>query len=149
MSRQPAQAHIFLCREKDGVIEYAVFKRSDMTFCSHVPLGILMEGEAPDSGAARILRREYGVDGHMALHPLKSVEYAPVNLMCMEKKQGWGAELAVIPVHFFYVLCSADIACPPGFLSLSWNTYNTARDLLYYEYQKDALDELDRKLALG
>lgn len=149
MSRQPIQVHIYLYRKRQGDYEYAIFNRSDLTFCWQGICGGLEDQETLEEGARRELWEEAGVKGDLPLYKLESISYLPDNIFGARECGIWGKEVVVIPMYFFAMPYDGEITLSWEHTEVRWLSFAEAHEKVYYKDQKIALYELHERLKRG
>jgi dATP pyrophosphohydrolase len=146
MARQPKQVHVFLFRQKDNKIEYAIFQRTDMLFCWQGICGGLEDNETLKEGARREIFEEAGIKEQLPLYPLESISYLPDNIFSIDVRTIWGKEVIVVPMYFFAMHFNGQVKLSDEHNDMKWLTYDDAYNLIYYKDQQIALYELNEKL---
>jgi dATP pyrophosphohydrolase len=101
MSRAPFQVLILpYIRTKQGLIEYAIFRRSDGDYWQAIAGGG-EEGEAPEEAAKREIKEEAGIPKECDIITLDSKAYIPV--IGVTGEYTWGVGVLVIPEYTFGV----------------------------------------------
>ena len=143
MARAPFQVLVLPFRLVQSRIEYAVFKRADAGWWQ----GIAGGGEGAETAletARRETREEAGIPENASFIPLDSKFTVPAEVFGFP----WGQEILVVPEFAF------GVESPDSTLRLSsehtearWVDYETARQLLKWDSNRNALWELHHRLT--
>jgi len=144
MPRTPFNAHIFPYRKtEEGVLEYALLKRTDAGFWMGAAGGG-EDNETPPEAARRETFEETGLSTDSEFIQLDTVAPVPVTEFAVTH---WENTLYVIPQYNFGVLVNnQDIILSREHTEYRWLNYEQAYALLKFDDDKTALWELDRKL---
>lgn len=150
MARSKYQVLILpYCINKDGEIEYCVFKRSDI----HVWQFISGGGEDFDSSILETARRECYEEAkipEISMY-IELETTSSISTECFKtSREIWGNECLVIPEYTFAVkLENKELQISEEHKEYRWVTYEEAIELLRYDSNKVALWELDNKIRMG
>ena len=145
MPRAPFNAFTFPYRSsKGGGFEYALLKRSDAGFW-HGASGGGEDEETPLEAAKRETFEEAGIPPECEFYQLDTVGYIPA--AGFRDSHLWGEDTYVIPQYYFAVLTDKkELVLSPEHLEFRWMNYSEAHDLLKFDYDKNALWELNQRL---
>ena len=147
MPRAPFQVLVFLFRQTEGgQFEFALFKRSDASYWQGVAGGGEDE-ETPLQAAQRETYEEAGISPSHHYFELNSLNTVPVAEVCGFL---WGQEVLVIPEYCFGVEINDEhIILSAEHSDIRWTDYETARRLLKWDSNKNAIWELNFRLTKG
>ena len=145
MPRAPFNAFTFPYRQTaEGGFEYALLKRSDAGFW-HGASGGGEDEESPIQAARRETFEEAGIPPESSFLQLDTIGYIPV--AGFRDSHLWGEDVYVIPQYYFAVLTEIkELVLSREHLEFRWLRYEDAHDLLKYDYDKNALWELNQRL---
>ncbi len=123
--------------------EFAVLKRRDADYWQFVAGGGEV-GETPLEAARRETMEEIGIGDELI--SLDSMSTVPKNHF--KAAAAWGKDVYVIPEYCFGVdVGNFEIMLSAEHIELQWATYNQARRLLQWDSNRNALWELNERLA--
>ena len=147
MARAPFQVLVLPYRFRGtGEISYAVFKREPSTggYWQGVAGGG-EDDETPLQAARREAQEEAGITPDSEFLKLDTFNKIPV-----EGVSGfiWGEKVLVIPQYFFGVLFESErLRLSDEHTEYRWLDYESARDILYWDSNRNALWELNHRLT--
>lgn len=144
MARAPFQVLVFPYRLQAGEPLYAVFRRSDAGFWQAVAGGG-EDRESAEEAAHREAYEEAGIPPELPLLTLQATFCVPVT--SFSESYLWGDSLYVVPVHCFGLRVETqELTLSQEHTEYRWLTYGEAAALLYFEGDRTALWELDRRV---
>lgn len=149
MARQAKQVHIYLYRKRNGVLEYAIFQRSDMQICWQGVCGGLEGDETLLQGARRELWEEAGITEATPLYMLETVSFVPTAQFGKKHRDAWGESVVVVPMYCYGMEYNGKITLSDEHIDVKWMQYDDAFKAVYFDSQKTALYELNEKLLRG
>lgn len=149
MARQPVQVHIYLYRKNGEQYEYAIFRRSDSSYCWQGICGGLEDSETLEDGARRELYEEAGIAGRFLLYRLECISYVPASVYGPKRQEIWGENVIVVPMHYFAMEFDGDVKLSFEHSEIKWLPFEEAYDLVYFDSQETALYELNERLIRG
>jgi dATP pyrophosphohydrolase len=146
MPRAPFQVLIIpYFRTSKGMIEYAVFNRSDAGYGQFLSGGGEND-ETPMVAAIREAHEEAGISPKSIFFKLDSIATVPTNVF--KGHESWGKEVYVIPEHCFAVeVFSKNIRLSAEHDEYKWGDFQTASGLLKWDSNRNALWELNQRLS--
>ena len=147
--RQPVNVMVFPFRlGRDGLVEYAVFRRADDANWQPVGGGVEGDEELP-AAARREAFEETGWSGG-ALYRLDMV--GGVGRDDFAARVYWPSDVYIVTKHFFGLDLgpdAADVTLSREHRESRWCGYDEAYALLRYDDDRTALWELNERLRLG
>jgi dATP pyrophosphohydrolase len=146
MARAPFQVLIFpYIEHEQGVIEYAIFRRSDGDYWQALAGGG-EEGETPEEAARREIKEEAGIVGNHDIISLDSKASVPV--IGVTGEYTWGDDVFVIPEYPFGVRVKCrELRLSKEHIGYKWVGYEEAMSMLKWDSNKNALWELNERLT--
>jgi len=146
MARAPFQVLIFpYIKDKHGLFEYALFRRSDGHYWQAIAGGG-EEGETPAETAKREIQEETGIPGDRDIVALNSKAFIPAVDVISE--HAWGDDTHVIPEYAFAVKVGhKKLKLSKEHIEYKWVSYEEAMSMLKWKSNKNALCELNERLA--
>jgi dATP pyrophosphohydrolase len=146
MARAPFQILIFpFIKNEQGLIEYAVFRRSDGDYWQAIAGGG-EEGEVPEQTAIRELQEEAGIPICNRMTRLDSKAFIPV--VGITGEFTWGNDVFVIPEYTFGVeVENRQLKLSKEHREYQWVNYEEAIKMLKWDSNKNALWELNERLT--
>lgn len=145
MARAPFQTLIIPHKLTDDGIRYAVFLRSDGNFWQWIAGGG-EDDETPLDAARREAFEEAGIPRDAELLKLDSCNTVPV--VGVIGHFMWGPDVLVVPEHCFGVRVDGfEIRLSHEHTEYRWVDYEEALALLEFDSNKNALWELNHRLA--
>jgi dATP pyrophosphohydrolase len=145
MSRAPFQVLVLPYRFVNDRREYCVFRRQDSGRWQGVAGGG-EDDETPEPAARRELMEETGLE--LPVQRLQSMDTMPVTTFRNRRHYGWPDDLYVVPQYTFGVDATGrEVVLSDEHSGLAWLDYQVAHDLLFFQSNKNALWELDYRLA--
>jgi len=142
--RAPYQVLVFPYIIKDGLIEFAIFNRSDSDYWQGIAGGGEDE-ETPIEAAKRELFEETGILGNVSLKQLDSISSLSVENVVGEFL--WGEHIYVIKEYCFGAhFLTKDITLSKEHLQYKWLPFEEAVKKLKWDSNKTALWELNKRL---
>ncbi|MCK4575875.1 NUDIX domain-containing protein [candidate division WOR-3 bacterium] len=144
MARAPFQVLIFpYIRDEQGLIEYAIFRRSDGDYWQ-VIAGGGEEGETPEEAARREIQEEAGIPSNSNITSLDSKAFIPV--VSVTGEYTWGDDVFVIPEYTFGVRVEhRQLKSSKEHKEYKWVGYEEAMTMLKWDSNKNALWELNER----
>jgi dATP pyrophosphohydrolase len=144
MARAPFQVLIFpYIRDEQGLIEYAIFRRSDGDYWQAIAGGG-EEGEIPEEAARREIQEEAGIPSNSNITSLDSKAFIPV--VSVTGEYTWGDDVFVIPEHTFGVRVEhRQLKLSKEHVEYKWVSYEEAMTMLKWDSNKNALWELNER----
>ncbi|MCK4250238.1 NUDIX domain-containing protein [candidate division WOR-3 bacterium] len=145
MARAPFQVLIFpYIKDKQGLIEYAIFRRSDGNYWQAIAGGG-EEGETPEEAAKREIQEEAGIPKDCDITALDSKAYIPV--IGVTGEYTWGDDVFVIPEYTFGAeVENRQLKLSKEHRKYQWVNYEEAMKMLKWDSNKNALWELNERL---
>ena len=146
MGRAPFQVLVLPYRvtAKDGIY-YAIFRRSDSENCWQGIAGGGEGRETPLVAAKREAFEEAGINKSSKYLKLDSCSTLPVENVCGFK---WGPKVLVIPEYCFGVeVEKGHVRLSQEHSSFKWVHYHSAKKLLKWDSNRNALWELNHRLS--
>lgn len=145
MVRAPFQVLIFpYIKDKQGLIEYAIFRRSDGNYWQAIAGGG-EEGETPEEAAKREIQEEAGIPKDCDIITLDSKAYIPV--IGVTGEYTWGDDVFVIPEYTFGAeVENRQLKLSKEHREYQWVNYEEAMKMLKWDSNKNALWELNERL---
>jgi len=145
MPRAPFQVLAFpFCRFNHS-IEYAVFKRADAGYWQGIAGGG-EDTETPLEAVQREAREEAGITDDAQFVSLVSCNTVPV--IELAGSLMWGPDVLVVPEHCFGIkVANKRLTISREHSTYQWAPYETARSLLKWDSNKNALWELNYRLT--
>lgn len=142
--RAPYQVLVFPYIIKDGLIEFAIFNRSDFDYWQGIAGG--GEGEEiPIEAAKRELFEETGVLSNVSFMQLDSI--FSLSVESVVGKFLWGEDVYVIKEYCFGAqVFTKDITLSKEHLHYKWLSFEDAVKHLKWDSNKTALWELNKRL---
>jgi len=144
MARAPFQVLVLPYRlTQDGGILYAVFRRKDAGYWQGIAGGG-EDVESPLEAAKREAFEEAGIEPTSRFLELDSTSTVPV-----EGVSGfiWGPDVLVVPEYCFGVMVEREqLTMSAEHMDYKWADYNTARGMLRWDSNKNALWELNHRV---
>lgn len=151
MPRIPLQVLVLPFRQvKDGMIEYAIFRRNDHGGdCWQGLAGGAEAGESAEQAAQREAMEEAGIPADTPLIPLDAVASVPATHF--RDHHLWGPDLYVVTERTFGVRLDDGlvITLSREHADYRWVPYAEAARLLRWESNRTALWELNERLTRG
>lgn len=146
MARAPFQVLIFpYIKDKQGFIEYAIFRRSDGDYWQGIAGGG-EEGETPEEAARREIQEEAGIPGNSNITSLDSKASVPV--IGVTGEYTWGDDVFVIPEYTFGARVeNRQLKLSKEHKEYKWVGYEEAMIMLKWDSNKNALWELNERLT--
>ena len=146
MARAPYQVLIFpYIKDKQGFIEYAIFRRSDGNYWQGIAGGG-EEGETPEEAARREIKEEAGIVKNYDIISLDSKTSVPV--IGVTGEYTWGDDVFVIPEYTFGVRVEhQQLRLSKEHKEYKWVGYEEAMTMLKWDSNKNALWELNERLT--
>jgi len=142
--RAPYQVLVFPYTIKDNLIEFAIFKRSDLDYWQGIAGGGEDE-EIPIESAKRELFEETGILGSVSFMQLDSISSLSVENVVGEFL--WGDDVYVIKEYCFGAqVFSKDIILSKEHSGYKWLSFEEAVKHLKWDSNKTALWELNKRL---
>ncbi len=147
MARAPFQVLILpYLTTSEGMIEYAVFKRSDAGYWQFLSGGGEC-GETPIIAAAREAYEEASIPLESNFFKLDSMAMVPAN--AFKGHESWGKDVYVIPEHCFAVeVSSRNFSLSAEHIEHKWGDCLTVSRLLKWDSNRNALWELNQRLIV-
>jgi dihydroneopterin triphosphate diphosphatase len=146
VSRAPFQVLVLPFRvEDDGQVSYAVFRRADAGYWQWIAGGG-EDDESPVEAAKREADEEAGIGRSCPLVELSSCNTVPV-----EGISGflWGSDVLVVPEHCFGIEAQhRELRLSQEHTEFRWVDYETARQMLHWDSNRNALWELNHRLTV-
>ena len=140
--RAPFQVLVIPFRRTATALEFAVLKRSDAGYWQFVAGGG-EDDETPVQAAQRETGEEIGITGE--LMRLDSFSTVPTN--CFAAAAAWGADVYVIPEHYFAIDAGTnEISLSQEHTESRWAPFEEASSLLKWNSNRNALWELNERL---
>ncbi len=145
--RAPFQVLVLPYRVAGVRVQYAIFKRADAGYWQFIAGG--GEGsELPIEAARREAWEEAAIPMTASLHPLESRNTVPV--MELAGFLRWGPDVLVVPEYTFAVHASdAELRIGPEHTEFRWVDYDTGREMLHWDSNRNALHELNHRIING
>lgn len=142
--RAPFQVLVLPFYHDDQKVNYAVFKRADAGYWQFIAGG--GEGsELPVEAARREAGEEAAIAPSALLFPLDSRNTVPV--MELAGRLRWGADVIVVPEYTFAVrITDLALRIGVGHSEYRWVEYETCRELLHWDSNRNALHELNYRI---
>lgn len=148
MSRAPFQVIVFPYRAgKAGNYEYAIFSRRTIRYGDiwQAISGGGEDDETPMQAARREAWEEGGIAGEVTFFQLDSMATIPAP---QAAGMLWGPEVLVVPEYAFSAAVGGhEIVLSEEHDDFRWVDYKTARELLTFDSNRNALWELDFRLT--
>jgi dATP pyrophosphohydrolase len=146
MARAPYQVLIFpYIKNKQGFIEYAIFRRSDGNYWQGIAGGG-EEGETPEEAARREIKEEAGIVKNYDIISLDSKTSVPV--IGVTGEYIWGDDVFVIPEYTFGVRVEhQQLKLSKEHKEYKWVGYEEAMTMLKWDSNKNALWELNERFT--
>jgi dATP pyrophosphohydrolase len=134
-------------RQEASHIRYAVFRRADAGYWQFIAGG--GEGsELPIEAARRESCEEAAIPVTAMLFPLDSCSTVPV--MELSGLLRWGPNVLVVPEYTFGAcLSAADLQIGSEHTEYRWVDYETCREMLHWDSNRNALHELNHRIVNG
>ena len=142
--RAPFQVLVLPFYHDDQKVIFAVFKRADAGYWQFIAGG--GEGsELPIEAARREAGEEAAIPPSALLLPLDSRDTVPV--MELAGHLRWGADVLVVPEYTFAVrITDPELRIGVEHSEYRWVEYETCRQLLHWDSNRNALDELNHRI---
>jgi dATP pyrophosphohydrolase len=148
MPRAPFQVLIFpYIKDEEGVIEYAIFYRSDDKYWQAIAGGG-EEGETPLEAAKREFQEETGSLENCEIIALDCTADIPV--LGVTGEYTWGDDVFAIPGHSFGIrMQNRHLKLSREHVEYKWVGYDEAMSMLKWDSNKNALWELNERPPRG
>ncbi len=145
--RAPYQVLVLPYRQVGQAIEYAVFQRADAG-CWQFTAGGGEGGERPIEAAHREAREEAGLPAAANLFHLDSLSTVPVTELVGSLM--WGPDVLVVPEFPFGADArNLELRISAEHTAFRWVDYETCRDMLHWQSNRNALLELHHRIVHG
>ena len=145
MARAPFQTLVIPYRQTPGGVVYAVLRRSDAGYWQWIAGGG-EDAESPLDAAKREAFEEAGINPESGFIVLDSVNTVPV--VGVTGELTWGPDVLVIPEHCFGVkVQDEELKLSGEHIEYRWVDYETARRMLHWDSNRNALWELNHRLT--
>ena len=147
MARAPFQILVLPFRVDDGRPLYAVFHRRDAKYWQFIAGGG-EDDEQPIQAARREAWEEAGISPQAGFFQLQSMATVPV--VEITGRLTWGEDVIVVPEYTFGVrLNEATLRISSEHTEYRWVDYETARSMLHWHSNRNAVLELNHRIATG
>ena len=145
--RAPFQILVLPFYETALNVDYAVFRRADAGYWQFIAGG--GEGsELPLEAARREAEEEAAIPASVALFRLDSCNTVPVTELAGHLR--WGPDVLVVPEYTFAVrIMDPKLKIAAEHTAYRWVDYETCRDMLHWESNRNALHELNHRIRHG
>lgn len=142
--RAPYQVLVFPYIINNDLIEFAIFKRSDLDYWQGIAGGG-EDQETPIQSAKRELFEETGIIDSVSFMKLDSISSLSVEAVVGEFL--WGEEVYVLKEYCFGAqVCNKDIILSKEHLHYKWLSFEEAMKHLKWDSNKTALWELNKRI---
>jgi dATP pyrophosphohydrolase len=145
--RAPFQVLVLPYRQEEAGPVYAIFRRADAGYWQFIAGGG-ESGELPMEAARREASEEAGISAGAHLFDLDSQASVPVLELAGALR--WGPGVLVVP-EFAFGVCveTTSLRTGPEHTNYRWVDYDTCRQMLHWDSNRNALHELHHRIRHG
>jgi dihydroneopterin triphosphate diphosphatase len=130
----------------NGTPEYCIFQRSDAHYWQFIAGGG-EDRETPLEAAKRESFEEAGLETTLCYYQLTSSFYVPADCISEKQRHYWSSDIFVLPEYCFAVnFKDQTIKISSEHIEFACVSYEKANELLYWDTNKTALFELDKRI---